>query len=250
MSHAQKTIVKEHFRRELDSDPGKKFNFTEIGRTYTVAQSTVQFWHNQVLLERMGPSQATLQQKAQAAARPPWGSAAPMQAAFAAASCAAIVPIPAFNPGAAAWRPPADSALAAFKAGTFCSQLSNARAIPVCARPNLSPPGSTCDAFRAAERLRGPLRLSPPTSADPLSALPRVCRAATQLFFRICLTFRYAPPSLILPSCYVARQSVPVSHGVPRPRCNCPPLPRPNRKSPPPSFALSVMSAELVSECL
>ncbi len=60
---------------------------------------------------------------------------------------------------------------------------------------NLSPPGSACDAFRAVERLRGPL--SPPTSAEHLSALPTVCRAATSHFIRVFLTVRYAPPLLI-----------------------------------------------------
>jgi hypothetical protein len=53
-----------------------------------------------------------------------------------------------------------------FVAGTFSSQLSTALMMSVCARPNLSPPGSTCNALRAAEILWGPLRLSPPTSAD------------------------------------------------------------------------------------
>ena len=60
---------------------------------------------------------------------------------------------------------------------------------------NLSPPGSACDAFRAVEILRGPL--SPPTSAEHLSALPTVCRAATSHFLRFFLTDRYAPPLLI-----------------------------------------------------
>ena len=60
---------------------------------------------------------------------------------------------------------------------------------------NLSPPGSACDAFRAVERLRGPL--SPPTSAEHLSALPTVCRAATSHFLRFFFTDRYAPPLLI-----------------------------------------------------
>jgi hypothetical protein len=168
----QKTIVKDLFRKELKLYPGKKFNYADIGRTYTVPSRTVQYWYDEVLLEQESSflaTQATLHQRAPgawaAAAGAPWGLAAPMQAAGAAASRAAI--ILAFNPHSAA-QLPAAGAVAAFVAG-LSSQVSFARLTSVCARPNLSTPGSTCDAFRAAERSRNRFRLRPLVNTYPLS---------------------------------------------------------------------------------
>jgi hypothetical protein len=139
----QKTIVKDLFRNELKSNPGKKFNYADIGRRYAVPSRTVQSWYDEVLLEQESSflaTQPTLHQRAPgtwaAAAGVPWGSAAPTQAAGAAASRAAI--IPAFNPRSAAQLPAAGAAVAAFVAGAFSSQLSTARAMPVCARPTIS----------------------------------------------------------------------------------------------------------------
>jgi len=133
-----KKIVQDRFCKELDLNDDRKFNLAEIGRMYKMSPDTIENWYHQVVLERTH----LLNQKAQgtwaAAAGAPWGSAAPMQAAFAAASRAAIVPIPASIPGAAAQLPAAGAAVAAFQAGAFSSQLSTARAMPVCARPTIS----------------------------------------------------------------------------------------------------------------
>ena len=129
----KKTIVKDMFRKELKLYPDKKFIYTDIGRAYATPWTTVRNWYKEVVQEQehsFPATQATLHQRAPgawaAAAGAPWGSAAPTQAAGAAASR-----IPAFNPRSAA-QLPAVCAVAAYVAG-LSSQLSFARLMPVCA---------------------------------------------------------------------------------------------------------------------
>jgi hypothetical protein len=190
----QKTIVQNRFRKELNLNAGKKYNFAEVGRIYNVPRDTIESWYNQVVLEMTH----LLHQKAQgtraAAAGAPWGSAMLMQAACAAANRAAIIP------ARSAARLPATGAVAAFVAG-LSSQVSFARLTLVCADPI-----SLLLAQRAMLLGRwrdrgGPL--SPLTSAEHLSALPTVCRAATRRTLHLIqfyLTVRYAPTLLILAS--------------------------------------------------